>query len=242
MTLQLIRRGFGALVASVFLVACGASEPEAPTPGTKSEGVGSEIELIDQTRHTWPKHSAYELNHQLVVRTEDPALVLEIMGIQEGMAVGDLGCGSGYYTFLFAPAVGASGKVWAIDIQQGAVDYLKERVADAAQNPLDNIEARLSRVDDTLLAPGSLDVALFSHADFYAYASLLDENRRMLESTFRTMKPGGRLVVLQDLTTVEGASAEIIAKNFKAVGFEVERQETRREGLELYLSLLRPAE
>lgn len=214
-----------------------AEPPKSPGPGWIPDGVL----LYEQVSHTYPNHNTYSLDHQLLIRSEDPAKVMEVMAIEPGMTVGDLGCGSGFYTFRFADAAGPAGTVIAIDIQQTSIDYINERVKDPELNPHANVDVRLTKVDDCLIEPNTLDRGLFIHADFYAYPTLLDENVRMIASVYRAMKPGGTLTVVQDTTVTEKASAEVIIKNFGAAGFVVDQQYPLDENFDLYLRMRKPA-
>ena len=192
---------------------------QAATEAPPEPGVSVLYDLVDRT---YPIHSEYELEHQLMIRSEDPAQVMELLALEPGMVFGDIGCGAGFYTFLAVPAVGASGQVYAIDIQQTAIDYISRRVADPAENPHGNIRVIHSTVDDTRIPDGTLDAALFSHADFYAFTPMLAENERMLASLFRALKPGGAMVVVQDMRATSSSSAGIISANFQAAGFAEE--------------------
>ena len=49
-------------------------------------------------------------------------------GIQEGMTVVDYGCGPGRYTTVFAELVGESGKVYAADIYELAIEAVKKKI------------------------------------------------------------------------------------------------------------------
>ncbi len=214
-----------------------AKQSKGPTPGWIPDGVL----LYEQVSHTYPNHNTYSLDHQLLIRTEDTAKVMEMMAIEPGMTVADLGCGSGFYTFRFADAAGPKGKVIAIDIQQTSVDYISERVKDPELNPHGNVDVRLTKVDDCLIEANTLDRGLFIHADFYAYAGLLEENVRMIASVYRAMKPGGTLTIVQDTTVTEKASAEVIIKNFGAAGFVVDQQHPLDGNFDLYLRMRKPA-
>ena len=52
------------------------------------------------------------------------------LGLKPGDAVADLGAGSGYFTMLFAKAVGPQGKVYAVDILPEMLDYIRQRAQD----------------------------------------------------------------------------------------------------------------
>ena len=80
------------------------------------------------------------------------------------------------------------------------------------------IELVLSRIDDPTLPAASVDAMLFAHLDFYAYLPMLPESVRMLERSAQALKPGGRLVVVQDMRPVPGGTEENIVANFEAAG------------------------
>jgi ubiquinone/menaquinone biosynthesis C-methylase UbiE len=48
--------------------------------------------------------------------------------IQEGMTVVDYGCGPGRYTTRFSKLVGEQGKVYAVDVQELAITYVKQKM------------------------------------------------------------------------------------------------------------------
>jgi ubiquinone/menaquinone biosynthesis C-methylase UbiE len=51
--------------------------------------------------------------------------------IKEGMTVMDLGCGPGFFTLEMARMVGKNGKVTAVDLQDGMLDIVREKVKNA---------------------------------------------------------------------------------------------------------------
>jgi rhodanese-related sulfurtransferase/predicted methyltransferase len=83
-----------------------------------------------------------------------PGHVIEVMGVAEGMVVADIGAGTGYFEAHLAPAVGQTGRVLALDVEQTLVDFMNRR---AAEEGWTNVEARLVPFDDPQLAPGSVD-------------------------------------------------------------------------------------
>ena len=48
----------------------------------------------------------------------DPQKNIDQLNIGEGKTVADLGAGSGFYTMAAAKAVGPSGRIYAVDVQQ----------------------------------------------------------------------------------------------------------------------------
>ena len=59
---------------------------------------------------------------------QQPAKVMEALNLTPGMVVADVGAGSGYFTRRIAKAVGETGKVLAIDVEQNMLDYNKQEL------------------------------------------------------------------------------------------------------------------
>jgi ubiquinone/menaquinone biosynthesis C-methylase UbiE len=120
---------------------------------------------------------------------ESPTRALEIIGVPTGATVADIGAGSGYYTMRMAKLVGPSGRVYANDIQQGMLDIIGRKVAQAG---LMNVTLVLGVGDDPRLPPASLDLALLVdvYHEFHA-------PQAMLRGLYSALKPGGRLVLLE---------------------------------------------
>src|SRR5215472_7388422 len=83
--------------------------------------------------------------------------VMNILGIESGKNVADIGAGSGWFTVRAAKRVGAEGKIFAVDINPAAVSHIQAR---AQQEQLSNVSAILSKPDDPLLPPNSIDAVL----------------------------------------------------------------------------------
>ena len=120
---------------------------------------------------------------------EDPDLAMRLIRVQRGSTVADLGAGSGYFTIRLARAVGAMGKVYAVDIQQGMLDLLQGAVTKAK---LTNVTPVLGAVDDPRLPAQSLDLVLM--VDVYHE---LARPQVTLGHLKEALKPGGRLVLLE---------------------------------------------
>src|SRR5687768_5608034 len=122
-------------------------------------------------------------------REEDPDLAMRLIRVARGSTVADLGAGSGYFTVRLARAVGAGGKVYAVDIQQGMLDLLKRA---AAQERLTNVIPVLAAEDDPRLPAASVDLVLM--VDVYHELAAPQTTLAHLQ---RALKPGGRLVLLE---------------------------------------------
>ena len=82
--------------------------------------------------------------------------VMDILGIEPGKSVADIGAGSGWFTVRAAKRVGR-GLVYAVDINPGAIDYIAKR---AQKEHLQNVKTILSKADDPLLPAGSVEAVL----------------------------------------------------------------------------------
>lgn len=115
-----------------------------------------------------------------------PDRVIEVLELGEGDRVADLGAGRGYFTFRLADAVGAEGRVYAVDITEEIVRELRE---EAASRGYDNVEVVLAEPDDPRLPDGGVDVVfscnVYHHIeDRVAY---FDELRRDLTADGRVV-------------------------------------------------------
>src|SRR5205809_2011560 len=54
---------------------------------------------------------------------QKPVEVVEALGLKPGMAVADLGAGSGYFTRRFVEAVTETGRVYAVDVEDEMLTY-----------------------------------------------------------------------------------------------------------------------
>jgi len=86
-----------------------------------------------------------------------PDYVVGLLDIAPGMTVVDLGTGTGYFVSHLARAVGAGGRVLALDVDDELVDYVAGRARD---DGFSNVEARVIPFDDPELEPGSVDRVL----------------------------------------------------------------------------------
>ena len=113
-------------------------------------------------------------------------LLLLELGLKAGMAVADIGAGTGYYARRIAPLVGPTGIVYAVDVQPEMVKMLD---ALSKRPEWVNIKPILGGVDDVKLPALSVDVAIM--VDVYHE---LEYPHEVLESVVRALKPGARLV------------------------------------------------
>jgi ubiquinone/menaquinone biosynthesis C-methylase UbiE len=120
---------------------------------------------------------------------EHPDQALDALKIPAGAAVADVGAGVGYFAWRLADRVGPKGVVYGEDIQQEMLDQLKQNMQ---TRHISNVRAVLGAIDDPKLPKDSLDLVLL--VDVYHEFS---EPEKMLDRIRESLKPGGRLVLLE---------------------------------------------
>ena len=120
---------------------------------------------------------------------EDPDRAVDVLKLQKGATVADIGAGSGYMTERMSKKVGPMGKVYATDIQQGMIDLLNKRIA---RRKLTNVTPVLSLQDDPRLPIEAIDLVLM--VDVYHE---LSQPQLMLRHIRASLKPGGRLALVE---------------------------------------------
>ena len=115
--------------------------------------------------------------------------------INQGEAVLDIGCGSGVDAMLAAMMTGPSGKVTGVDVNPHMLKRAKENLA---STDLKNIAFEEAAADNLPLADSNFDVVISNGA-----FNLVPDKPRALAEVFRVLKPGGRLMVADQILTGE---------------------------------------
>jgi len=167
-------------------------------------------------------------------------LIAAACDLSPGMRIADLGAGTGLFEPIFSTRVGPTGRVFALDISLEFVEHLRQR---AFLEALMNVDVVKCPDDATGLPPASVDVVFV--CDVYHH---FEQPQKNLASIHATLKPGGRLVVI-DFDRVEGKSSDFVLKHVRAgreqftkeitaAGFVLERGENAEEAAKLVESWL----
>ena len=116
-------------------------------------------------------------------------LLLRELGLKPGMAVADIGAGTGYYARRMAPLVGSSGVVYATDVQPEMMKMLEDGAKKAG---LTNIKPVLGGLRSVNLPDASIDLAIM--VDVYHELEFPFE---VVDSLVRALKPGGRIAYVE---------------------------------------------
>ena len=114
------------------------------------------------------------------------------IGLQEGMAVGDLGCGNlAYYAMGASKIVGKKGIVYAVDILKNVLGAVEARAKSEGLENLKTVWSNLEMVGATNIPAGSLD-AIFVHNVLFQSSG----HEGFLKETARLLKSGGKLMII----------------------------------------------
>ena len=143
-----------------------------------------------------------------------------------GIAIADIGAGTGFFAEVFAESVGAEGRVYAVEVSPRFLDHLRQRARKRGFGQIEVVEGgeRSVRLKDA-----SIDVAFL--CDTYHH---FEYPQAILASLHRALRPGGRLVVV-DFEKIEGTSQKWILEHVRAgrqgvsaeivkAGFAMDRQ------------------
>ena len=134
-------------------------------------------------------HGADWLERPSREEEERPDDVIREMGLKEGDVAVDMGCGTGYFARRMAKAVGATGKVYGVDIQPEMLDYLRGL---CKKEGIANVEPVLGDEVDPKLPADSIDwmILVDVYHEFQQPAPMLAKMREAL-------KPGGRIALIE---------------------------------------------
>lgn len=152
---------------------------------------------------------------------ESVSLAIKNLPVSESSVVADIGAGSGYYTFKIAPKV-PQGKVFAVEIQDQAINYLK---AKSKELGFSNVIPVMGTEKSPNLPVASVDLAIM--VDVYHELEFPVE---MLAAIKKSLKPEGKLLLIEyrgedpaiaikplHKMTVKQAEKELEANGFKLV-------------------------
>jgi len=144
--------------------------------------------------------------------------VMDILGIQSGKAVADIGAGSGWFTMHAAKRIGADGVVYAADINPEAVRYIKER---AEKEKLGNVKPILSKPDDPELPPGSVDAVLVLKT-YHEVAHPVE----LMKNLRAALRPGAKVGIIDrnGNGANHGVGKDVVIREARQAGYHLQEQ------------------
>lgn len=146
--------------------------------------------------------------------------VMDELQIVPSQIVADVGCAEGFFTFDLAKRVGKEGQVWAVDIDQAALDQVRKK---NAEKKLAQIKIILGTPNDPKLPKRLFDVVIIANA-FHE----MENYDEMLQAIWRALKPNGILAIIDNapgwLPPVHAIAEETVVKRTAQNGFRLHRK------------------
>jgi ubiquinone/menaquinone biosynthesis C-methylase UbiE/intracellular sulfur oxidation DsrE/DsrF family protein len=199
-----IRRLSAATTLALLLIASAAGQEKSVRPGINDPFQKPNVKMFEgmfegESREVFAKRKE----------------IVAAVGLKPGMAVADVGAGTGLFTRLFAAEVGPAGKVYAVDIAEKFLAHVA-KTAEAAG--LKNVTTVLCKPHSAELPATSVDVAFI--CDTYHHFEFPSKTMASIHSA---LKPGGR-VVLVDFKRIKGQSSDFVMNHVRAGQEEVESE------------------
>jgi predicted methyltransferase len=140
--------------------------------------------------------------------------------LKAGARIADVGAGTGLFTFLFADAVGAQGKVYAVDISTPLLAHLKGRATEGGYGQVVTV---LGADKAARLAPNSVDTVFL--CDTYHH---FEFPQHMLASLHEALTREGELLLVE-FKRIPGVSSDWMLSHVRA-GQEVFEAEITAAG------------
>lgn len=142
--------------------------------------------MSDHLQHKFPVEKLHKLHRPERLEELRPKAFLEWAGVSASMTVADIGCGTGVFALEAAAQVGPDGLVYALDIAEPMLDYLRNQDLPAHLKVLGSEESSFPLSDNEI--------------DLVILASVLHEavaRPAFLAEVNRIVKPGGRVACLE---------------------------------------------
>ncbi len=157
---------------------------------------------------------------------QNPDRVMLALGIADGSVVGDLGAAGGWFTIRLARFVGASGVVYAEDVQRQMIEAIERRVR---REGLLNVRTVLGDTKDPHLPANRLDAILIVET----YHEMEDPVT-LLRNAARALKPNGRIGIIDykkdgvgpGPSVEDRVDPEAIVRDAEAAGLRLLKRET----------------
>jgi ubiquinone/menaquinone biosynthesis C-methylase UbiE len=159
-----------------------------------------------------PVEKAGGLDNSFRKLLQNPSKILKPY-ISKGMTVIDLGCGPGFFTIEIAKLLNNSGKVIAVDLQEGMLEIIKDKIKGT------KLEKRieLHKCDENKI--GITEKVDFIFA-FYMIHEVQNQNK-LFEELKSILKPEGKIFIIEPKFHVSKISFQDMIRRLKNIGFEI---------------------
>jgi len=111
------------------------------------------------------------------------------IGIKNKEIVADIGCGKGYYTIPLSRLVGEKGKIFALDISEDKIRFLKKKIQ---KRNIENIKVIKSSIYDFKIPQKKITFALLSKI-----LHEVEDKNLFLKKIADILKNDGKIVIIE---------------------------------------------
>jgi len=186
------------LALALTLAGCASSRPEGLPRGINDPFLDEGLDVDAYVeRFEGESRAVYAERHAIV----------DALALSPGQSIADIGAGTGFFSFLFADAVGREGRVYAVEISRPFLDHLR---IESLGRGLAAVEVVEGSARSVALPPASTDLAFI--CDVYHHFEYPADS---LASLHEAIRPGGALVLI-DFHRVPGESPEWLLEHVRA--------------------------
>jgi SAM-dependent methyltransferase len=157
--------------------------------------------------------------------------VMDMLAIEPGRSVADIGAGSGWFTVRAARRLAGTGTVYAVDINPEAIQYIDQR---AKKEQLQNIKTILSKPDNPQLPGDSVDAVLLLKTYHEISHPVV-----LLRSLRSSLKPGAKIGIIDRNGNGEnhGVNKDVVIHEAAQAGYELRDAEdfVKGDGMDYFL-------
>ncbi|MBK6913562.1 MAG: class I SAM-dependent methyltransferase [Ignavibacteriales bacterium] len=158
-----------------------------------------------------PVELANSLDNKIRRWLQNPQKILSPY-VKEGMKILDVGCGPGFFSVELAKIVGAHGKVYSVDLQEGMLQKLRNKINGT---PLEQIIQLIKCEKDKIVVPEKVDFILA----FYMVHEVPDKDK-LFATLKKFLNDGGEFLIVEPkLFHVSKKEFDSTIEKAKAVGF-----------------------
>lgn len=121
-----------------------------------------------------------------------PEAVIEEWDVRPGEKIADFGCGPGFFSIPLGRRVGPSGRVYALDIREEALEAARSKIKFFHVYCVETARANLEAPNGSGLRGESVDKVVIANILFQA-----ENKEAVIVEAFRILRPGGTVAVIE---------------------------------------------
>ncbi|MCD6149297.1 class I SAM-dependent methyltransferase [bacterium] len=122
----------------------------------------------------------------------DPKEIIGQLELEEGSAVADFGCGSGYFSIPFAKEIGSEGKIYCLDILSQALESVESQAKILGISNIFTKRVNLENENGSKLENNSLDWVIMKDVLFQN-----EKKENVIREAYRVLKPKGKILIME---------------------------------------------